>query len=219
MRLGFTPQATLMVAVYSDTLETDPVVVLWHPEGQHDAVNVMIKVLCIRDLLRSQGKVRTFSEEKKFSLVNINALPSAAFYVSVSDYVTMQPAYRKATPVLEKRNWKVLALGYANHLGIIEANFGSSLKRDALLHATNMVPTCSPENIFISSILQSFFHVGYFHCVAFLCWNTLPDKYICLAMSIIGWIAQKQRWAKFLCEKPDTEYFIFWWQSVKLEKL
>lgn len=46
--LGFTPQATL---------EIDPLVVLWRLEGQHDAINVMVKVLCFKNLLRSQRKV------------------------------------------------------------------------------------------------------------------------------------------------------------------
>lgn len=64
--------------------------------------------------------------------MNINALPSAAFYVSVSDYATILPAYRKATHVLEKRNCNVLALGDANHLEIIEANFGSSVSKGML---------------------------------------------------------------------------------------
>ena len=36
----------------------------------------------------------------------MNRLPSAAFYVSLSDYATAQPASRKGIQVLDKKDWK-----------------------------------------------------------------------------------------------------------------
>ena len=44
--VDFSPQATVMATVYSDTPEADPLVVRWRPERQHNVVNDMIKVLC-----------------------------------------------------------------------------------------------------------------------------------------------------------------------------
>jgi hypothetical protein len=75
---GFT-QTPFPATVYSDTLGVDPLAVLDDLRDNINAVDVRIKVLCFRILLRSRKMVGIYSKQKKFSLVNMDGLTSAAF--------------------------------------------------------------------------------------------------------------------------------------------
>lgn len=91
--VDFTSQATLRAAVYSGTLK---LTLLSCFEGSTWCSKYHDKGVMFQELPRSWGKICTSSEKKKFSLVNMNGLPSLAFHVCFSDYATMQPEYGKA---------------------------------------------------------------------------------------------------------------------------